>query len=149
MTAVSCVEDINDGAPVVSGNDAKTFTATFDAAASKAVLLPGETESKVEWEAGDQVSVLAGEANYLYAAASAGATTELLTEAADVPAEGDFYAVYPYDADATLAEGVITTTLPAEQTAVKGSFSTHLAVAKAAENNFAFKNVCGLVKITV
>ena len=149
MTAVSCVEDINDGAPVVSGNGAKTFTATFDAAASKAVLLPGETESKVEWEAGDQVSVLAGEANYLYAAASAGATTELLTEATDVPAEGDFYAAYPYDADATLAEGVITTTLPAEQTAVKGSFSTHLAVAKAAENNFAFKNVCGLVKVTV
>ena len=149
MTAVSCVQDINEGAPVAD-NGATTFTASFDAAAaSKAVLKPGETESKVEWEAGDQVSVLTGEANYLYTANAGGATTTLTTQATDVPAEGAFYAVYPYDADAALAEGVITTVLPAEQTAVKGSFATHLAVAQAAENKLAFKNVCGLVKVNI
>ena len=37
MTAVSCVQDMNEGAPV-SDNGATTFTASFDAAAaSKAV----------------------------------------------------------------------------------------------------------------
>ena len=148
MGAVSCVQDINDGTPV-NNDGAKTFEATFDPAASKAVLKPGADESKVEWEAGDQVSVLAGEGNYLYTAASAGASTTLNTEATDVPSEGTFYAVYPYDNAAALADGKISTTLPAEQTAVLGSFSTHLAVAQTTGSTLAFKNVCGLVKVTV
>ena len=148
MGAVSCVQDINDGTPV-NNDGAKTFEATFDAAASKAVLKPGVDESKVEWEAGDQVSVLAGEGNYLYTAASSGASTTLNTEATDVPSEGTFYAVYPYDNAAALADGKISTTLPAEQTAVLGSFSTHLAVAQTTGSTLAFKNVCGLVKVTV
>ena len=38
MTAVSCVEDINTVQPQ---NGSKTFEATFDATASKAVLKPG------------------------------------------------------------------------------------------------------------
>lgn len=147
MTAVSCTKEINNETP--EANDgAVTFEATFGAV-SKAVLEPGATESKVAWEAGDQVSVLAGEGNFLYAAASAGYSTTLSTEVTDVPAEGPYYAVFPYDADAVLAEGVITTTLPAVQTAVLGSFTTHLAVAQAAENKLGFKNVCGLVKVTV
>lgn len=145
MVAVSCAKEID--APVADST--VKFTASFDASASKAVLKPGAEESKVEWEAGDQVSVLAAGANYLYAAQTPGASTTLATEATDVPAEGPYYAVYPYDADATLAEGVITTELPAEQTAVLGSFSTHLAVAQAAGTKLAFKNVCGLVKVNV
>ena len=145
MTAVSCAQEID--APVVE--DAVTFTASFDAAASKAVLKPGADESKVEWESGDQVSVFAAGANYLFVAQTPGASTTLTTEATGVPTEGEFYAVYPYDADATLAEGVITTELPAEQTAVLGSFSTHLAVAQANGTTLAFKNVCGLVKVNV
>ena len=159
MSAVSCVEDINNDAPTTNDaptiNDVPTvndgaviFEASFGAI-SKAVLEPGREESKVAWEAGDQVSVLADEGNYLYTAASAGYSTTLSTEATDVPSGAEFYAVYPYDADAALAKGVITTVLPDEQTAVLGSFSTHLAVAKASGNQFAFKNVCGLVKIKV
>lgn len=145
MVAVSCAKEID--APVADST--VKFTASFDASASKAVLKPGAEESKVEWEAGDQVSILAAGANYLYAAQTPGASTTLTTEATDVPAEGPYYAVYPYDADATLAEGVITTELPAEQTAVLGSFSTHLAVAQANGTTLAFKNVCGLVKVNV
>lgn len=145
MVAVSCAKEID--APVADGT--VKFTASFDSAASKAVLKPGADQSKVEWEAGDQVSVLAADANYLYAAQTPGASTTLVTEATGVPADAQFYAVYPYDADATLAEGVITTELPAEQTAVLGSFSTHLAVAQAAGTKLAFKNVCGLVKVNV
>lgn len=146
MTAVSCTKNINDDAPAIDG--AVRFEATFGTA-SKAVLEPGATESKVAWEADDQVSVLAGEGNYLYVAETAGYTTTLATEAADVPAEGPYYAVYPYDADAVLASGAVTTTLPSQQTAVLGSFATHLAVAQANGSRFSFKNVAGLVKVTV
>ena len=153
MSAVSCVKDINGDTPATNDTPAVNYGAvTFEAsfgAMSKAVLEPGSKESKVAWEAGDKVSVLADEGKYLYTAASAGYSTTLSTEATDVPSDVEFYAVYPYDADAALAEGVITTVLPDVQTAVLGSFSTHLAVAKASGNQFAFKNVCGLVKITV
>jgi len=147
MSAVSCVQDINDDAPV-NNDGVKTFEASFGAM-GKAVLEPGETESKVAWEVNDQVSVLAGGENYLYTAASAGYSTKLSTEATGVPSEGTFYAVYPYDNAAALADGKVSTTLPAEQTAVLGSFSTHLAVAQTTGSTLAFKNVCGLVKVTV
>lgn len=152
MTAVSCVKEMNVETPEnPSGeqiNESVTFKATFGAA-TKAVLKPGEIESKVEWEADDQVSVLVDEGNYLYKASEAGLKTTLVTEETAVPAEGAYYAVYPYDENAVLSEGVISTVLPAEQTAVLGSFTTHLSVSQAVENNFTFRNVCGLVKVTV
>lgn len=146
MTAVSCVEDINTVQPQ---NGSKTFEATFDATASKAVLKPGADESKVEWNKGDKVSVLVGEGKYMYEAQSDGLTTTLATSATDVPSEGTFYGLYPYDENAVLASGVVTTSLPASQTAVLGSFSTHLAVAQSTSGAMAFKNVCGLVKVNV
>lgn len=146
MAVVSCAQEIENEAPAIN-DGAVTFEATFDAVGSRALLIPGAEASKVEWEAGDEVGVLVGAGNYLYEAATAGATTTLNTEATDVPTEGDYYALYPYNATATLAEGVISTTLPAEQAAVEGSFTTHLAVAKAVDNKFAFKNVCGLVMV--
>ena len=145
MTAVSCAQEID--APVADG--AVKFTASFDADATKAVLKPGADESKVEWEAGDQVSVFAEGANYLFAAQTPGASTTLSAETSGCPANVQYYAVYPYDADAAISEGVITTELPVDQIAVLGSFSTHLAVAKAVGYDFAFKNVCGLVKVKV
>lgn len=151
MTAVSCVQEMNTESPAPETSTV-TFDATFDASATKAVLVmpeEGTTKAKVEWEANDQVSILVGEGKYLYTAAQAGATTTLTTEAEDVPAEGTYYALFPYDADAALADGVITTTLPAEQTAVLGSFTTHLAVAQTTDTKLAFKNVCGLVKVNI
>lgn len=146
MTAVSCVQEMNTEIPAPE-TSAVTFDATFDASATKAVL--DGTTGKVAWEAGDQVNILVDEGNYLYTAAQAGATTYLTTEAEDVPTEGTYYALFPYDADAALADGVITTALPAEQTAVLGSFTTHLAVAQTTDTKLAFKNVCGLVKVNV
>ena len=106
MSAVSCVKDINGDTPATNDTPAVNYGAvTFEAsfgAMSKAVLEPGSKESKVAWEAGDKVSVLADEGKYLYTAASAGYSTKLATEATAVPAEGPFYAVFPYDADASL-----------------------------------------------
>lgn len=145
MSALSCVEEPT-GPSGVAG--AAVFEASFGAV-GKAVLEPGKDESKVAWEAGDQVSVLAGNQNYLYLAASAGYSTILETEASDVPSEGTYYAVYPYDEDAAIIEEKLSTTLPEVQTAVLGSFSTHLAVARTTGTKLAFKNVCGLVKIIV
>ncbi len=144
MTAVSCVKE--NAFETVDGPVA--FTAEFSEASTKAVLKPGETSSKVEWQAGDEVSVFAGVENHKFTAGSAGAVTDLTTSD-NVATCDKYYAVYPYSETATIAESVITTVLPAEQVAVKGSFATHLAVAQSVSNKFAFKNVCGLVKVNV
>lgn len=148
MTAVSCVKEMNHETPKNPVERPVTFEATFGAV-SKAVLEVGAEESKVAWEETDQVSVLVGEGNYLYVAESEGYSTTLSTQETDVPAEGTYYAVYPYDEEATLEGNVITTSLPATQIAVLNSFSSHLSVSQAVENSFSFRNVCGLVRVCV
>lgn len=147
MMAVSCVkENVNNVGAVPQDG---VFTAAFnDNVSTKAVLVPGEKSASVEWVAGDKVSVFAGQTNCLYTAQTSGAETTLKSEGTAATAD-TYYALYPYDAEATVAEGVITTTLPAEQTGVKGSFTTHLAVASTTGTALAFSNVCGLVKVNV
>ncbi len=54
------------------------------------------------------------------------------------------YGLYPYDEDATISSGVITTSLPDSQVAKAGSFDDNLfiAVAKTSNNELGFNNVC-------
>ena len=144
LAASSCLNESEQ----LPQTDGKVFTAAFAEGETKAVLKPGVETSAVEWETTDHVSILAGESNWDYAAQTAGTATTL--KYVSESAQGDkFYALYPYDATATLADGVITTTLPAEQTAVPGSFSAHMAVAYTETNALAFKNGCGLVRVKV
>ncbi len=144
LAASSCLNESEE----LSQTGGKVFTAAFAEGETKAVLKPGVETSTVEWETTDHISILAGESNWDYAAQTAGTATTL--KYVSESAQGDnFYALYPYDATATLADGVITTVLPAEQTAVPGSFSAHMAVAYTETNALAFKNVCGLVRVKV
>ena len=147
MMAVSCMkENVNNVGAVPQDG---VFTAAFnDNVSTKAVLVPGEKSASVEWVAGDKVSIFAGQTNCLYTAQTSGAETTLKSEGTAATAD-TYYALYPYDSEATVAEGVITTTLPAEQTGVKGSFTTHLAVASTTGTSLSFSNVCGLVKVNV
>ena len=63
------------------------------------------------------------------------------------------YALYPYNADARISdEGIISLTLPAEQTYAENSFgcgaNTMIAVTENLEDTFlAFKNACGYLKL--
>ena len=54
------------------------------------------------------------------------------------------YGLYPYDKDATISSGVITTSLPDSQEAKVGSFDDKLfiAVGKTSSNELGFHNVC-------
>ena len=56
----------------------------------------------------------------------------------------NIYGLYPYDADATLSNGVITTTLPSTQTAVADSFDDDLfiTIGKSETLSMGFFNVC-------
>lgn len=144
LLAIGCAKETEPQAQVSEG-------VVFHAAINdmtKAVLKPGAAASKVEWVAGDLVSVFADGTNYQYRAEQSGASSDLLPQGGSSNAD-EYFALYPYDADAVVADGIITTSLPAEQQAVINSFSAHLAVAYSTSLSLGFKNVCGLFKVTV
>lgn len=142
ILAAGCAKEIDTVNP--AGEDV-VFEASLSEtdADAKAVLIPGKAASKVEWVKGDLVGVYAGTSYYEYKADKSGASSTLSPVGASSTAS-EYYAVYPYDAAATLAGGVITTTLPSEQTPALESFSYHLAVAHSESLTLNFKNVCGL-----
>lgn len=105
--------------------------------------------SDVVWAAGDAINVLTASNNEKYTLTTGASSTE--GTFSGNPVTGDAYAVYPYDATATFASGVITTTLKATQNAKADGFGNNinLAVAKEDKGTFAFKNVCGLIKFQI
>lgn len=144
LLAAGCTKEVENQMPA---SDDVVFQASLSED-TKAVLKPGAAASKVEWVAGDQVGIFAAGNHYQYMADESGATSSLSPVAGSSTAD-EYYAVYPYDASAVLADGAITTVLPAVQTAEAGSFSAHLAVAHSASLSLSFKNVCGLFRVTV
>ena len=133
-------------APFVDNTDPKavSFTATFDPA-TRTELVAG---NQVEWISGDAISIFDADTNRRAVTSDNGASatfTVSLTEA------GPWYAVYPYDSTASISGSVITTNLPAVQTAADGTFADDLniAVALSDEGRLTFKNVLGLIKFTL
>ena len=61
------------------------------------------------------------------------------------------YALYPYDADATLTSGVVTTTLQATQTynGTNGNLGYALMTARSTTHNFSFRNAGSLLRFKV
>ena len=162
MMTVSCIEKQEPTTPEINEDEnlleniEVVFEAAFEESAeTKAVLNKDENgNTSVLWNAGDKISVLVGEDNFLYATVKDGPRSPMTTEQTGVPTEGPHYAVHPYDENAELVlddekPALISTLLPKEQVAVEESFTTHLAVSQAEDRVFKFKNVCGLVKVTV
>ena len=121
------------------------FKAGIDAM-SRTVLT---TNNFVEWEAGDAISLFDSNNNEF--TTSTGGSSVTFTGTAQDNLE-TYYALYPYNANATLSGSVIATTLPSEQTALAGSFANMLnpSVAKSgSDKTLAFKNACALVKFTL
>ena len=141
----------NKEAPVqdeIAGNESASgkvcLTATFDPA-GKTILATG---NKVEWLADDAISIFDGTANTQSVTSDSGASASF---SATLTTEGPWYALYPYNAAASINGTVITTPLPAAQTAVAGSFADDLniAVGLSDQGKIQFKNALGLVKFTV
>ena len=58
------------------------------------------------------------------------------------------YGLYPYSADASISQGVISTSLPAEQVAVAGTFDNNLfiSIARTESYELGFYNVCSGIR---
>ena len=105
------------------------------------------------WEEGDLVSVFApdGSNNLFTSDAQTGAKSTVLHGGEEFvvdPAQ-TYYAIYPYSADNSIDDGVITTTIPTVQSPVKGAFPVNFAVAVSQAKNLSFKNLCGLIGFNI
>ena len=143
---VSCVEDMNNDQPHVNPEVVTFFETSSEDVEVKSVL---SSSHEVLWEIDDQINVFAGAQNKPFIAVKAGKTSSFTGEINTV-AEGDYYyALYPYSEDAQCVSGVISTTLPSTQYAVKDSYprNANITVAKSQDNVLNFKNVCGLFQM--
>lgn len=113
-------------------------------------------EGKVNWLAGDQISIIdnspaAETHNNQFTVVAGGSSSATFT--GTVPEDADeFYALYPYKSNASITDGSLSASLPANQNAKLGSFADDLAfmIAKAdADNKLSFKNVCSHIKFTL
>lgn len=139
-------------------NDDKKPVVTISASVEQSVSTKTEfnDDMTIVWTAGDGISVFdeGTGANYEFRTSEA-----LLKEGgirADFTHEGsimekDYFALYPYNPNASISSNYITTTLPTEQTAVAGNFGqgANLALAYAYWGySFQFKNLAAMVKIS-
>lgn len=114
-----------DNTPGASGE--KTFTATLGSLTKVSL---GENGTALEWNKADKVSIFDGKGNQMFRAQKGGASTDLLGEAA---AADTYYALFPYDKNASLDGSVIKATVPTEQEASAGGAA--LGIVAAAKTN--------------
>ena len=146
LLLASCTREVNVNAP----DGVVTLVAQLEESASTRTIV--ESETHVWWEPGDAIKVFAGgnSAQFTTDIAAASETAEF-NGTLDIAAGADLWAVYPYSADAAVADGTVTAALPAAQTARAGSFDKdlYLAIAQTTTSTLAFKNAAGGVRFTV
>lgn len=115
---------------------------------TKTTLEPG---NKVHWSSTDRLSVLDGAGNREFSTEGSGASAMFTGEVLESATL--LYAVYPYNPSASLAGGMIRTSVPENQTAQLDGFAPgmNLIASKAtvASGTFEFKQVCALVKVNL
>ena len=144
VVAAACAKE-QMPAPEVGGEKV-VYTATFEENVdTKTTLVAG---NKVEWNAGDEIVFFDNATAIKAMTENGGAQASFVLEGLKSSTR---HALYPYSADAYFSSSAITVVLPNIQTGMKGSFADdlNLAVAKADGTNLNFKNVCGLIKLTI
>ncbi|MBQ7272917.1 MAG: hypothetical protein IJR12_04835, partial [Bacteroidales bacterium] len=131
----------NDNTPV--GGD-KTFTATL-APLTKVTF--GEDGLALSWTKADKISVFDGKGNKMFRAQGSGASAEILGSAAEADT---YYALFPYDASASLNGTVIQTTVAKEQTSSAGGADLQITAAGKSEgSNITLSPLTAILKFTL
>lgn len=151
LAAVACNKEV--AAPVENAPAnlvPMTFTALSDPDLSKTFL---SEDFSIKWTMEDAITVFAGEnasgATFTVGSVEDGGASATFTGLSDVSPV--YYALSPADENATIASGVISTTLPSVQNAAAGSFgaTANLSVAKAESELLEFKNVGAIVSFKI
>jgi len=150
MGVFSCTHREDDGIQKV-----KFQAIQADGPSTKTVL---QADGSVFWSPGDGVSLFYGGATIqktqLTAENTSAAAQTIFSGVLDgfLPdGSTDFWAVYPYSADTDFDGTAVTVTVPAEQTAVEGTFSSDAFVSIATSKDYTlqFYNLCGGIKFSV
>lgn len=123
-----------------------TFECRVDGLTSKAHISDGV---KSLWDSGDCISVFdAAGQNRKFTAAEGGESASFSGQAVS---GAKWQAIYPYDSDAAISSGVITSELPHIQTALAGSFPKDAVIlyGESSSNELIFRPVNALLKFTV
>lgn len=118
---------------------------------------PGATKTyldgtTVKWSAGDSITVFYSDNNgYRFNLTTGDGTPYANFTSVGTPSGTPQYAVYPYDSGASISGSDITFNLPATQTYAENSFEKgyNVAVAKVTASNMNFKNVCGVLRLSL
>ena len=132
----------NDNTPASSGE--KTFTATL-APLTKVSL--GTDGLALSWTKADKVSIFDGAGNKMFRAQGSGASAQILGSAAQADT---YYALFPYDASATIDGAVIKATIANEQTTSAGGADLQITAAgKSDGDKIALTPVAAVLKFTL
>ena len=134
--------------------DYPTYTAAFDDEGTKVYV---DTDLKMHWNAGDEISIFRTTGNQRYSFDGADGDREGTFSVQGDPQGGSelqtTYAVYPYSDDTSSStDGVITLNLPEVQHYAENSFglgaNTMVAVTESKESDkLYFKNLCGYLVV--
>ena len=144
---VSCAEQPEDMEPVTGNIEKTEMTFMAEALSTRTAL---QSDDRVFWSEGDNVSIFSNGENEKFEVSEINGSSAVITGSA--AESGTYYAVYPYNEDASWAsEGIITTVLPEIQPAVNATFGEeiNLSAAVAKDGNLVFSNLCGLAALTV
>lgn len=153
MTALICTAIFSgcskeQDTPQGENNKVTEFIAYNEGSLSRTVL----RENKVKWLGGEEISIFNGDNNYKFTNATEGESATAVFHGELTATATEFYALYPYNKNAAIStEGsvIITTNLPANQTAVAGTFANNLNINVCKANDdrtLKFKNACGIIK---
>lgn len=144
---VSCAEQPEDMEPVTGNIEKTEMTFMAEALSTRTAL---QSDDRVFWSEGDNVSIFSNGENEKFEVSEINGSSAVITGSA--AESGTYYAVYPYNEDASwVGEGIITTVLPEIQPAVNATFGEeiNLSAAVAKDGNLVFSNLCGLAALTV
>lgn len=159
---VSCAEKAGSDFNSEVGSVVSDMVAmTFSAAAADVEEVEDDVKvkttyksRKVYWEQSDEITVFStgeevSKSTFVVTSLSADRTTAKFSGLGDNTADA-YYAVYPHAETNSYADGVLSVTIPSEQTAVSEGFASGANVSVAVslqgdENDFMFKNVGALI----
>ena len=151
LSSVSCS---NENITPVQSDTKVAMEFTAGLTATRTSIAP---DNSVLWSDGDAISVFDGTVdsdgkdNHKFTITSgAGSSSATFTGEAN---PGDtYYALYPYSDGAKLADKTISAELPHTQTGGNNTFATGInpsVAVSGSDNNFQFKNIAGLVRVTL
>lgn len=152
--AASCnIKDIN--APTFSAPTLYGYTESNQATKTE-INVDTEGVGTIYWNASEEINVFFGNINVRYRSTNTEKNTSVEFEPVSQTggtesSMGERLGLYPFDADATSDGSSVTTTVPAAQQGVPGSFGNNLfpMIAHANTDNLHFKNVCGGIKFSL